>query len=124
MIKLLLIGLGSALGGIARYGLSKVISDNAPSLFPWGTFTVNVLGCFIIGLVYGFIDNGMGLSENSKLFLTVGFCGGFTTFSTFSHENYLLFEGGNGLVVAAYAALSLFIGLVMAYAGHAVAKMI
>ena len=122
MIKLLLIGLGSAIGGIVRYLLSNMISESTSSVFPWGTFVVNVIGCFIIGLIYGAVDSGAGISANTRLFLTVGFCGGFTTFSTFAHENYLLFTSGSVLTVAAYGALSFFVGIVMAYAGHAVIK--
>ena len=124
MIKLLLVALGSAIGGVARYGLSKVISENVASAFPWGTFAVNIIGCLVIGFVLGMIDAGISLSDNARLFLTVGFCGGFTTFSTFAHENYLLFSGGHFLTVASYAALSFFAGVVMAYAGHILAMKI
>lgn len=115
-----MIAFGSALGGVLRYLVGKAFAGL--STFPWGTFVVNVAGCFIIGLVYGLVDRGIGMSESTKLFLTVGFCGGFTTFSTFANENYILFESGNILMVAGYAALSFFVGLLMAYAGHAVAR--
>lgn len=108
------------MGGVARYLVGKVLAS--ASLFPWSTFVVNIAGCFIIGLVFGLIDRGIGIGDNLRLFLTVGFCGGFTTFSTFAHENYLLFQSGNILTVAAYAAVSYFVGIVLAYAGHAVAK--
>lgn len=122
MIEILLVAAGSALGGVARYLLSKVITAHTAGVFPWGTFAVNVLGCFIIGIVYGLAGRHIGLSENARIFLTVGFCGGFTTFSTFAHENYLLFDSGNVLTVAAYAAASFFVGLIMAYAGHALVR--
>lgn len=122
MIKVLLIAGGSAIGGVARYLLSKVISEHAAGAFPWGTFVVNVLGCFLIGLIYGLADKGSGIGDSFKLFLTVGFCGGFTTFSTFAHENYLLFGSGNIVTVGAYAALSFFAGILMAYAGHALVR--
>lgn len=122
MIKILLIAAGSAIGGVARYLLSKVITDHSNSVFPWGTFAVNVLGCFIIGIVYGIAARHFGMSDNIKLFFTVGFCGGFTTFSTFAHENYLLFDSGNILTVGAYAAASFFAGILMAYAGHALVR--
>lgn len=122
MIQILFIALGSAIGGVARYLLSKIISDNTTGAFPWSTFVVNILGCFIIGIVYGLLARGLNMSDNMRLFLTVGFCGGFTTFSTFAHENYLLFVSGNVLCVAAYAALSFFVGIVMAYAGHALVR--
>ena len=118
--KLLFIALGSAMGGVARYLIGKIFTS--ASMFPWGTFVVNIMGCFIIGMIYGLIDRGIGLGEHTKLFLTVGFCGGFTTFSTFAHENYLLFQSGNILIVAGYASLSFFVGILMAYAGHAIAR--
>ena len=119
-MNIFLIALGSALGGVCRYLLSKVISDHTATVFPWGTFVVNIAGCFIIGLIYGLCARGFNISDSTRLFLTVGFCGGFTTFSTFAHENYLLFQSGNVLAVACYGALSLFVGIVMAYAGEGV----
>lgn len=113
-----MVALGSALGGVCRYLLSGVVTDKFPALFPWGTFVVNILGCLIIGLIYGMIDRGVNMGDAARLFLTVGFCGGFTTFSTFAHENYLLFGNGNALILAAYAALSLFFGILAAHLGH------
>lgn len=117
MINILYIALGSALGGVLRYAVGRLFPSW--SLFPWSTFVVNIVGCFIIGLIYGLIDRGVGMSEHTRLFLTVGFCGGFTTFSTFAHENYLLFESGNFITVCLYATLSFLAGLILAYAGHA-----
>lgn len=118
LLKLTMVALGSALGGVCRYLLSGLISHKCPGAFPWGTFAVNVLGCLVIGLVYGLIDRGVHMTDATRLLLTVGFCGGFTTFSTFAHENYLLFNGNHTLVLAAYAAASLFAGLLAAHLGH------
>lgn len=118
MIKIMMVALGSALGGVCRYLLSKAVSEHWASAFPWGTFVVNVLGCLTIGLIYGLIDRGVNMSTEVRLLLTVGFCGGFTTFSTFVHENFLLFHSNNPLMLAAYAAASFFCGLLMVYAGH------
>lgn len=119
--NILWVGLGSCLGGISRYLLSKIIQTNAATFFPLGTLAVNLGGCFLIGLIYGLIDRGMELSPGVRLFLTVGFCGGFTTFSTFIHENYTLFGGGNPLWVIGYAAISFVFGLALVYAGYFVA---
>ena len=116
--KLLLIALGSGLGGVCRYLLSRVVHVSWLPAFPWGTLVVNVLGCLFIGLVYGLIDRGVAISENMRLLLTVGFCGGFTTFSTFMHENYLLFNTQQMLMVAMYAGLSFIIGLLFVYVGY------
>lgn len=117
MNNLIMIGAGSCLGGIARYLLSKIIQTSSGGEFPWGTLAVNLLGCLIIGFIYGILDRGFNMSQGMRLFLTVGFCGGFTTFSTFINENFLLFGSGRILTVIIYAAASLFLGLCMTYAG-------
>lgn len=123
MIKeIMAVGLGSCVGGIARYVVSRIVQTASGSLFPWGTFTVNVTGCFIIGILYGLLDRHVAISDGMRLFLTVGFCGGFTTFSTFMHENTLLFGARNLTMVAAYASLSLFAGFLCLYAGRFLAK--
>lgn len=121
--KILIVGAGSCLGGVSRYLVSRMMQTICPGEFPWGTFVVNVVGCLIIGLVYGLIDRGCEMNEGVKLFLTVGFCGGFTTFSTFMHENYLLFSGSHLLTVGAYAALSVFVGFLMVYAGYLLTRL-
>ena len=91
--------------------------------FPWGTFAVNVAGCFIIGLIFGFIDKGCQMSDSLKLFLTVGFCGGFTTFSTFMNENYLLFSGSNHIALLLYALGSMVAGFLAIYGAYYLARM-
>lgn len=117
--NILIVGAGSCVGGIARYAVSRVIASSAHSAFPWGTLAVNVAGCFIIGLVYGYIDRGGYMSDWLRLFLTVGFCGGFTTFSTFMHENFLLFGSPDYMLLAAYAVVSILAGFGMLYLGFA-----
>lgn len=112
------IGAGSFIGGISRYLLSKGISGIGTPTFPWGTFVVNVLGCFLAGIVFGLFDKGSLKGDNLKMFLTVGFCGGFTTFSTFIHENYILFSDKNFIHFVVYATLSFAIGLIVAHVGH------
>lgn len=102
--------------------MAKVPQPRWLAEFPWGTFAVNILGCFIIGLIYGLIARHVTLSEEMKLLLTTGFCGGLTTFSTFSHENLLLFSGNNHPTLLLYAVASLIIGFASAWLGHAVVK--
>lgn len=126
-LNLLAVFLGSGLGGVCRYLLSKIIQTHcAAGLFPWGTFVVNVAGCFLIGLFYGISDNsgisGM-LSPQLRLMLTVGFCGGFTTFSTFVNENYLLFQSSNFLLVCGYVAASIIVGFLLLYTGYAAVQL-
>ena len=119
MVKtLLFIGAGSFAGGIARFLLSRLIQSNVSSGFPWGTLAVNVAGCLAIGLLYGLFERGQLMNDGLRLFLTVGFCGGFTTFSTFIHENYALLGGQNLLQAAGYALLSFVLGMLAAHLGH------
>ena len=115
--SLFCIGAGSCLGGMARYALSQAIDSRfGGGQLPLGTLAVNVLGCFAIGIISaGLSRNGIG-SDTWRLFLSVGFCGGFTTFSTFINENHALLSAGQMAASAAYAALSLLLGLAALYA--------
>lgn len=122
--NILIVGAGSCLGGMARYIVSRAIGAVCHTPFPWGTLTVNVAGCLIIGLIYGLIDRGISPGEGWRLFLTVGFCGGFTTFSTFMHENYLLFGGNHLLSVALYLGASVIAGFIMVYFGYYLTRLL
>jgi CrcB protein len=123
MFKLIIwVGLGGMLGSIARYltGLAMAKTLNSP--FPWSTFTVNILGCLFIGLFYSLADRQAWLTPELRLFLTTGFCGGFTTFSTFAVENINLLQSGNYLMFALYSALSFGLGLAGVIAGILLGK--
>ena len=124
MVKtLLFIGTGSFLGGVSRYVLTRLVQDHILHVFPYGTLVVNIVGCFLIGLFYGLFDRGHVLDPDIRMFLTVGFCGGFTTFSTFANENLSMLQGGNFLGVGAYAVLSFALGLAMVYLGQLAVKL-
>lgn len=121
MLRVILcVFLGSGIGGVMRYLVSLAMQSMAgPSrwMFPWSTLTVNVAGCFIFGLIYG-ISIGSGISKEWKLGLTTGFCGGLTTFSTFSYETLTLVAEGHVWSGLGYALVSLVAGVAAAWAGY------
>ena len=124
MIKILfIIGTGSFIGGVLRYLISKLIQNSMISSFPFGTFVVNILGCFLIGVIYGLSERGNYISTEWRMFLTVGFCGGFTTFSTFANENVSMLRDGNFMSFAVYTSLSVFLGLSATYFGNLITKL-
>lgn len=118
MIKnILLIGLGGGIGSIARYLCQRWFAHNYISSFPWGTFSVNIVGCFLIGIFWGITFKSFDSNESWKLFLMTGLCGGFTTFSAYSLEGIgLLKEQKLGLFFT-YIAASVVLGLLATYAG-------
>jgi CrcB protein len=125
MIKnILIVGFGSFFGGISRYLLSKYVQGSIISTFPYPTFVVNIVGCFIIGLIFGISQKGTLLSAELKLLLAVGFCGGFTTFSTFANENLALIKDGNFFFFTIYSTLSVFLGILSTYLGVLLTKII
>ena len=122
--SILAVGAGSFAGGALRYVVSCALRGSGAGAFPAGTFAVNIAGCLLIGLLYGVFERGGIMNAHLRLFLTVGFCGGFTTFSTFVNESYALMRGGDFLMPAIYAAASLAAGLVMLHLGHLAVRMI
>lgn len=116
MIKaILLVGLGSAGGGIMRYLVGKWTHSLIATSFPLGTMIVNILGCFVIGLVYSIFSKNSTSAADMQLLLATGFCGGFTTFSSFMHENYVMLENGNFFQLALYTILSIALGILALY---------
>ena len=125
MKELLLVSIGSFFGGGMRFWISKMVQSYTFIAFPFGTMTVNVLGCLIIGFLSGLNWNGGGLlSPSVKMLLTTGFCGGFTTFSTFMNEGYGLMKDESYTYMMLYLFGSLALGLLAVLAGHYLAKCI
>lgn len=116
-LKIILIFAGSGLGGVARYGMQILVFRIHPFTFPLGTFFVNIIGCFLIGLFYALSEKGNLLTPEWRLALTTGFCGGFTTFSTFSFENINLLRTGDHLYFGLYVAGSVILGIAAVYLG-------
>jgi len=121
---LIIIGIGGFLGSVTRYLLTNFVNNYLSSNFPYGTLAVNILGCFLIGIFVGLFDRGNILSPEWRLFLATGFCGGFTTFSTFSYENIKLAQGAEFFNLSLNVAASVFLGLAATYLGMLIIKSI
>jgi len=123
MFKTLLIaGTGGFIGTILRFLVSRYFQENSFFLFPWGTFSVNIAGSLLIGIFYGMSERGNLLSPDIRIFLTVGICGGFTTFSSLSNDAFMLLQEKEWLKLSLYASLSFFLGLVAVYVGRTLIK--
>ncbi|MEU7059219.1 fluoride efflux transporter CrcB [Streptomyces sp. NPDC046197] len=117
----LLVVIGAAIGAPLRYLTDRAVQSRHQSVFPWGTFVVNVTGCLILGLLTG--AAGVGAAGHQlQLLLGTGLCGALTTYSTFSYETLRLTETGAGLYAAANAVASVAAGLGAAFAGVSIAE--
>ena len=116
----LLVALGSAVGGVSRYYLSLFLNGSVG--FPWGTFSVNVLGSLVIGILSGWLAHSSGNAAAIRAFAMVGFCGGFTTFSTFSNESFRMLENGQFGILSLYVIGSVAAGLAAVWLGYLISK--
>ncbi|HZL12056.1 MAG TPA: fluoride efflux transporter CrcB [Prolixibacteraceae bacterium] len=124
MVKtIMIVGLGGFIGTVGRFLISRYFQVNFTSVFPWSTFAVNVIGCLLIGMIYGISEKGDVFSPEIRLFLTVGICGGFTTFSSFSNDAFLLLRQDEWIRFAFYTSMSIFLGLLAVYAGRIIIKL-
>ncbi|MDJ0846269.1 fluoride efflux transporter CrcB [Crocosphaera sp.] len=119
----LIVFLGGGLGSCGRYVISKIINEQVDSIFPWGTLTVNLIGCLVIGIMIGFIER-FPIHPYWGLFLVTGFCGGFTTFSSFSLENNLLLRNQEYNLLLVYTFMSLLWGFAGTFMGLMLIKRI
>ena len=121
MQQLLLVFLGGGLGSCSRYLIAKVVGEQFKTSFPLGTFTVNVLGCFLLGIILGIIERYKFPSFFGLLFVT-GFCGGFTTFSSFAFENLFQLKNSSYIASFAYTFMSIIWGFTATSLGFLIVR--
>ena len=116
-MRLFLIAAFGAVGTLARYGLQGVVQLRVPGVFPYGTLLVNLSGCFFLGLVGQFALNRLAISPDWRVAITVGFFGGYTTFSSFGWETAKMLDDGEWLRASVYVGASVIFGLLLTVAG-------
>ena len=123
MIKsLCLVGLGSFVGGALRYLISSWMKNACSQSFPWGTLMVNLVGCFLIGVIFALFSRFCSTSHPWCLLLTTGLCGGFTTFSTFANESLQMLQNGQWGGFITYVSISVIAGICLTALGYWVGK--
>jgi len=121
MIKSMLIaGCGGFIGTCGRFLIGKWCATIYHGAFPVGTFTVNLIGCFLIGLFFGLLEKTRVLSPGNSVLLITGFCGGFTTFSTFANDMWKLGENDNWVTCVIYLVASIICGILLVWTGRAI----
>ena len=123
MKQLILVFIGGGVGSSLRYWISKYL-NSAETGIPYGTFAANIIGSFIIGIVLGLALKNNSVSQNTVLLVATGFCGGFTTFSTFAYENHIFLKSGDFLSFALYTLGSFVIGFAAVFLGMFLVKFI
>jgi len=116
-LRLLLIAVFGAVGTLARFGLQGLVQIKMNSTFPYGTLLINLTGCFLLGLIGQLLLNRVIVPPEWRMAITVGFFGGYTTFSSFGWETAKMLEAGEWLWASAYVALSVVFGLLLSVAG-------
>ncbi|MBS1577958.1 MAG: fluoride efflux transporter CrcB [Bacteroidetes bacterium] len=123
MIKnILLVALGGSAGSVLRYLSQKFIGNLYIHPFPWGTLIVNITGCFLIGILWAVISRSISMSDEFRLLLMTGFCGGFTTFSAFTLESITLIKEQRLFLFSLYIITSVIVGLLATFAGMKLIK--
>jgi CrcB protein len=124
MLNYIFVSAGAAIGGALRYGISTYIQKNISVIFPYGTLVVNILGSFLLGLIMFYLNEKELIGSEFRLFLTVGFCGGFTTFSTFSYETLNLFRDSEFGLTIYNVFLNVGLCLLGIYLAYLISKLI
>ena len=122
MRSILLVGLGGAAGSICRYLIHLYFEKNQISHFPLATLTANVTGCFLVGIILGLFHKNHLITEELRLLLAIGFCGGLTTFSTFTSESFNLIGHKEFLIASLYISISVMTGLLAFWTGNLLIK--
>ena len=122
MDRYLLVMLGAALGGVARYAFGAAVMQRFPMRFPLGTLVVNVTGCFLIGLIMTLLTERWNANPNWRLLLVTGVLGGYTTFSSFGWESYQAVRDGSPLIGLANILLSVIVGYAAVWLGAVLAR--
>ena len=116
MKQLVLVFIGGGFGSVLRYVIGKWL-NNTENGIPYGTFAANILGSLLIGIILGYAAKNEAISQNTTLLLATGFCGGFTTFSTFAYESHVFLKSGDFTTFAFYTIASFAIGFLAVFAG-------
>lgn len=116
------VALGSAVGGVARFGLTTLVQQRAGPTFPVGTLIVNISGSLLLGFLWRYALGTNAVSPEARALLTTGFCGGYTTFSTFTYETLILFEDGQSVRAGLYVVSSVLVSLAGAWLGVSAAR--
>jgi len=119
-----IVALGSGIGGMLRYYITDFVQKHSSALFPYGTLTVNIVGSFLIGLILFYLDSIKLVSSEMRLFLTVGLCGGLTTFSTFSYETVKLIQDSEYLLAGTNVLLNVLVTLLAVLFAAFISKII
>ncbi|KGL61869.1 fluoride efflux transporter CrcB [Polaribacter sp. Hel1_85] len=123
MKQLVFVFIGGGFGSILRYIVGKWL-NNTENGIPYGTFAANILGSLLIGVILGYAAKNEAISQNHTLLLATGFCGGFTTFSTFAYENHVFLKSGDFTTFAFYTIASFVVGFLAVFAGMYLVKFI
>lgn len=121
-MKLLLLALAGALGTLLRYGVSSLVQRHAGLNFPWGTMAVNMIGCFLFGLLWSIFESRVEVSRDLRAVVLVGFLGGFTTFSSFAFEAAGLLEKGAWLPALGHLLGQNVLGVLLVFLGLTVGR--
>lgn len=116
MKHLALVFVGGGLGSVLRFLVGHFL-NNSPTMFPYGTFLVNVVGSLLIGFIMGLAFKNNNLSSESVLLFAIGFCGGFTTFAAYAYENHMYLKSGDYMSFAVYSLSTLVLGFAMVFLG-------